>query len=206
MSITAFAYYAYNYEVEVSTIQTAEYAVLVGIQKEGTESSLTSYTFSGSEGDEGVTFSLTAMGTETAVGYCEIVLEEQSYYTHLMEAGSYGMVVIKGNEGDTVRFVSHWGTFDVTEDAVVIGGEDYVIDVREPENTTKETKASEAAVSEPTEVSCEPLEESSEPTEESSEPTELSTEATEATEPTEEPSEEPEIEPSSEASEATTAE
>ncbi len=162
MSITAFAYYAYNYGVDVSAIQTAEYAVRVSIPNKEAESNLTSYTFSGSEGEEGVTFSLTAAGTETAVGYCEIVLEEQSYYTRRMEAGSSGMVVVKADAGDTVRFVSHWGVFDVPAGAVLISGEDYVIDAKEAENTTKETKASEAAVSEPTELSSEPTEESSE--------------------------------------------
>lgn len=130
MSITTFAYYAYNYGVEVSAIQTAEYAVLVSIQNqeaETAESNLASYTFSGSEGDEGVTFILTATGTETAVGYCEIVFKEQSYYTKPIEVGESMSLVIKGNAEDSVSFVSHWEKIDVPESVVMINGEGFVI-------------------------------------------------------------------------------
>lgn len=177
MSITAFAYYAYNYGVEVSAIQTAEYAVLVSIQNEGAEtaeSNLASYTFSGTEGDKGVTFSLTASGTDTAVGYCEIIFMDQSYYTSSIEVGESMTLVIKGTAGDIVSFVSHWGKLDAAESMVLISGESLGI---EATDVTEAAEASEEATTEPMEESTEEaVTESTEATEESS-----SSEASEST-------------------------
>ena len=187
-SLTVYALYALSFKVDVPAIQTANYQTSVSVVEGETQTALTleeeestieSYIFSGEEGDAGVTFCITGVGT-ASTGYCEIIVGDETYYTQAIGQGESYIVSIKGNAGTEVTFQAHWGMHDITDEEVIIeDGE--TVGTYVPDETTSSSLTPSEESTEATEETTETTEESTEATEETTEATEESTETTEET-------------------------
>ena len=128
VSLTAYAYYRLTLAVDVSAIQTASCSMLVKVITSDTqavslldeeESYIESYKFTGKEGESGVTFCIIGAGTASS-GYCEVIVDDQSYYTPTIAKGESYYFTIKGNKDTEVQFLSHWGKHDITDETQLI--------------------------------------------------------------------------------------
>ena len=128
MSVSVCAFYVDRFGVNVAKIQTAKFEVLVNVvseeaetasMSEAEEDNLESYTFSGEEGANGIRFRITGAGT-ASMGYCKVMLNEQSFFTEGISVGESKVIMVKGNAGDVVRFEAYWGSHGITDEALLL--------------------------------------------------------------------------------------
>ena len=128
MSVSVCAFYVDRFGVNVAKIQTAKFEVLVNVvseeaetasMSEAEEDNLESYAFSGEEGANGIRFRITGAGT-ASMGYCKVMLNEQSFFTEGISVGESKVIMVKGNAGDVVRFEAYWGSHGITDEALLL--------------------------------------------------------------------------------------
>lgn len=131
MSVSVCAFYVDRFGVNVAKIQTAKFEVLVNVvseeaetasMSEAGEDNLESYTFSGKEGANGIRFRITGDGT-ASMGYCKVMLNEQSFFTEGISVGESKVITVKGNAGDVVKFEAYWGSHGITDEALLLHNE-----------------------------------------------------------------------------------
>ena len=128
MSVSVCAFYVDRFGVNVAKIQTAKFEVLVNVvseeaetasMSEAEEDNLESYTFSGKEGANGISFCITGAGT-ASTGYCKVMLNKQSFFSEAISVGESKVITVKGNAGDVVKFEAYWGSHGITDEALLL--------------------------------------------------------------------------------------